>query len=578
MRFLTLTSSNIKRGSPFTRLKYLLNHWILLSVIGVVFAGPVQAVNREVASLNRTALTGMIDSNGYRGYWEKRRRHRLPDVIITSETYVVYRPAALSPDNVQTIEVFDVHRVQLIGNISSIDLARLQRIALTGTITSEEERQLASRFGLDGLISSENIGWVSNKSGTNIELAFLRQGEDSIILFPGDMAQEDSTIILIEPEYPVLADEPTFWSKTRTLFQMIDPSLTSYVRLDDIDEENVGSTTSTLIVVQPRFRLALEQSRWSLVSHYNLESGEYISGDFEDFLNHELRVDWDYQSSQKNQIDLATVYRNWQNKRVDQAVEDFNSNLTNSFSHESLGFDFSWHHGSKKDRLSSELSFGAEKTDVESDIKDEFGYRVLQTRVAGTGFWRVRRKVTLLLDGLYQNYDYEDREDSEQFRLASGIDFWMLKRVAGRLLLGYQTKRYKTSHEKDQGIVWNADLTWRPRKTTTVNFQSARQLLETYVVDSTIQTGRFGVQQHAQVNLTQSWSPSWGSRFSATYLQRDFDRSREEEEAVQLILSANYKLSPRWTLRGDGAYTKQKAKIANDFNRWTLTFYADMRL
>ena len=138
-----------------------------------------------------------------------------------------------------------------------------------------------------------------------------------------------------------IADGNQFYARGKTLIQMIEPSLTTYVRFDEIDEDQETTRDATLIALQPRFRLALQQSNWHLVSQYSLEFGEYVSGDFENFLDHEFRSDWGYRLSRENQFNIGMVYRKWQNRWVDQAIEDFNSGLTDPFSHESLAFDFS---------------------------------------------------------------------------------------------------------------------------------------------------------------------------------------------------------------------------------------------
>jgi hypothetical protein len=565
---------------------------IVAIVVSLVFMNAAQAITTKDKSLERAILNGMIDSSGDKAYWENRKRVSLPNVIITSETYLLYghdesSTSAAAPTGPNVLDIVDVHRIQLVGSITSTDLERLNRIALTGTITSHEEWEIVNRYGLNGIISNENPQHFDTLAvgGENIELASLRSGGDDVVLFPGDSAPEATAELLAilsdtttDNEYPTIADGNLLRARARAMIQMIAPTLTTYLRYDEIDEDSEKTRDTTLIVVQPRFRLALQQSNWSLVSHYLVESGKYISGDFENFLNHELSSNWEYSSSRKNQFNIEMMYRKWQNRRVDEAITDFNSGLVDSFSHDSLGFDFSWEHGTKKDRLRSVISANTTKTLVKSDEKGEFGYDVVQNRLAGTGFWRIRRKVTLLLDGLYQHYDYKDREDSDQFRLSAGADFWMLKRVTGRLQIGYQYKRFEDTGDEDSGLVWNADVTWRPKKTTTLSFNSARQLVETYFRSNTVQPTRFGVQQHAEVALAQRWSQAWDSNFSVTYLERDFQKSMEHEESLQLIFGTNYKITPRITLRGDGAYTTQQAKIANDYDRWTLTFYANMRL
>ncbi|MCZ6500901.1 MAG: outer membrane beta-barrel protein, partial [Gammaproteobacteria bacterium] len=550
----------------------------VFDVYRIELAGNISSA--QYRELERIALTGIISN--YDEY-EVARRYVLAGSITNSELIERLQRIALA-GTISSYEEYELaRRFGLTGRITNSDLVeRLERIALAGTISSYDQFELARRYGLDGTITNlyqelvERYGLTGIISNTDdsIELAYLRR-EDAPPqkILPGFPELIDEVVLP-----PVVRDGSLFWSRSRDLFAIIEPTLTTFIRRDEIDRDGTAKEGSTLVVVRPYLRLALQQPRWSLTSHYELESATYLSGDDDGFINHEVAADWGFRPSRENQINVGAVYRNWHDRRTSQAIEDFNAGLLGSFDYDSLGFDFGFRHGTNQDRKHYEVSARTQRTRVDSEADGGSGYDLIENNVKATGYWRVRRRITLLLDGGYKNFDYEDRDDSRQFRVSTGVEFLMPRRIKGSVLAGYENKRHADLGLDSGALVWNADLSWRPWRKTMLEFRAAGELLEVFARAGTILAGEFAIQQSGRLSWSQQWNSAWDSKLSLSYLERDFEGVRREEEAMQLIFGASYRATPRLTLRGDGVYTNQRAFGAPDFDRWTVTLRADMGL
>ena len=538
----------------------------------------------------------------------------MPGIVITSETYLRFDFTGQVSSNgqpnleeVALVEVIDVYRIELAGNISSAKYRELERIALAGIISNYHQDAVARRFVIDGtitnayqdLVNRYGLTGIISNTDDRIELAYQdlvnRYGLTGIISNTDDRIelaylrrevtppQEVPFPALPGPidevqDAPVIREGSFFWRGSKDLFAIIEPSLTTFLRRDEIDRDGTGKEGSTLVVVRPYFRLALQQPRWSLNGHYELESGRYLSGNDNDFLNHEVIADWGFRASRANQINVGTVYRSWHDRRTRQAIRDFNAGLVDSFDYNSLGFNFRFRHGGKQDRQRYEISAQTERTRVDGEANDEFSYDVVENKIKATGYWRVRRRVTLLLDGEYKHFDYQSRDNSRGTQISTGVEFFMPRRIKGSVQVGYADKRHEDLHLYSSNLVWNADLSWRPWRRTTLEFKTAKELLEVFARAGTILAGEFGIQQYGRISWSQHWNSTWDSKLSLTYQERDFEGTRREDEATQLIFRTSYRATPRLTLRGDGVYTNRRTLGGADFDRWTVTLRADMGL
>jgi hypothetical protein len=536
--------------------------------------------------LGRIALSGYVDSNGERGFWEERTRVPVDGIVVTTDTYVRMKlhGGAGSVQQAQVMDVYEVHRVHLSGSISSEAYAAITRIALNGEINSINDHQrvrrvpfkgsvvsdigaVALRYGLDGVISN-----VSDE----VELAYLRRTDPTRvppiqvpdIPIVGDIAGD------VEPA--VVRDDNVLWSRSKGLLGLIETSIRSYVRTDSINRSGFEQEDYSLLVVEPLFQVMLEQAKWKLDGHYKGESGEYITGDDDSYVNHELAFDFTRRVATNDQIGIGSRYRNWHDKRTRQAIEDFNSGLVGSFDNDAIGLDVTWEHGRKSDRLRFMMSVETEQESVDSEADDVFGYDLRHDTVEATAYFRVQRRSTVFLRSELQNFDYKDRDDSKQYRLSPGWEYTPNRRIALNAEAGYERKVYENS--RFGGLIWDADISWRPRRNTTLEFRTAREFLEVFARNGTVRPGEFGLQEYQRFNVRQKWNPKWASDFSVTYQRRDFEGSEIEEEASQFEFSTSFKMTPRVTLNGDGAYTKQRTVGSTDYDRWTLTLRADVKL
>ena len=536
----TLCNSRRRHLRHYSIYKFLILALVLLNTFAVRANSPLQG--------DRYLLAGLIDSTGERGLWEYRLRVPMPGIKITSETFV--RVALVDSANsggtseLQIVEVFDVVRVQLTGGISSEYFQNLQRVALSGRLSSEDknllrryalagnvsnvERELARRFGLDGVISSEN---------NELELAYLRREEDQ---------PQDIVDTLEIPESPVVIDDRSAWKRSRALLKRMESSVRAYVRSDRINRNDTGQNDSLLFVVRPYVSLALQQSRWSLTSHYEIETGEYIGGNSDRFVNHEVSSNFGWNASKDNGINVAAVYRNWHNRRTQQAIEDFNAGLVGDFDYDSLGVNVAWRHGSMRDRISYVVSAGQENTDIAG--QESFGYSLNSHRIAATGLWRIQKRTTFLFETQYRDFDYEDTSGSREYLISSGIEIVNRRRLAARVVGGYHRKQHEVGGA-DAGLFgWNIDLTWRPLKQTTLGFQSVREFLEVYAKESDSRKDGFGIQQSATVNWQQGWTSKILSDLSFAFQHRDFRGFDRNEAAFQVLLGTRFLITPSLTI------------------------------
>jgi len=554
----------------------------ILSIV-LLTALSIAGAHANTQTTGRYQLSGYIDSSGERGFWEPRTRIFIPGIVISSETYVrVFVAGTISSngeaefDQADVVEVFDVVSVHVAGGTEALPFEELRRVALTGSLSSRDknllrryaldgsvsnvDQVLAQRFALDGVISSEQ---------DVLELAFVRRTDVP------ELSPEADIIGDVDPQ-PQSEADGGLWQGGRTLFSRVDRQLRTYLRSDSINKKGTRSD-SLVLVANPYFSLDLQQPRWSLRNQYALESGKYVNGNNDSFLNHELDSAFNWRMDKGDQLTVGVVYRDWNNRRTRQIIEDFNAGLVGSFSHKSLGVNGTWNHGIRQNRLSYVVKAGTENTRVASDEED-FGYNLDNRRFSATGYWRVKRRMTVLFDSRYQTFDYADRNDGSQYFLAPGIEIANRRRIAARVVAGYQSKETDNALHKFGGFFWNIDLTWRPKKQTTLAFQSARELLDVSARSAEISDGEFGVQDYAKVQWQQDWTQKVSSDMAFTYQQRDFQGVSRNGDAYQVLIGTKYKLSPGLTIRGDGTYTNQQAEGASAYDRWTLTLSADMKL
>ena len=560
-------------------LNYGLRSFRNLPLVILLTALSVAGAYANTQTAGRYQLSGYVDSSGERGFWEPRTRVSIPGIVITSETYVrVSVAGTISSDgeaelnHADVVEVFDVVSVQVAGVSQALPFEELRRVALTGNLSSRD-KNLLRRYALDGSVSNvdhalaqrfELDGVISSEQDV-LELAFVRRT---------DVPESSSDVDTIgDVDVHPQSETGGFIQRARTILSRGDRHLRTYLRSDNIDQGGVRRD-SLLFVANPSFSLDLQQPRWSLRSRYELESGRYVDNSNDDYLNHELDSAFDFQINKDDQLTVGVVYRDWHNRRTEQIIEDFNAGLVGSFGQQSLGLQGAWHHGTQQNRLRYEVKAETENTRVSGDE----GYEQDNRKFSATGYWRVKRRMTVLFDSRYQTFDYADRDGGSQYFLAPGVEIASRRRLAARAIAGYQSKKADNVVHNLGGFFWNIDLTWRPKKQTTLAFQSARELLDVSARDAEIRDGEFGVQEYAKLQWQQDWTQRVSSDMAFTYQQKDFEGVSRNGDTYQLHIGTKYKLSPGLTISGDGTYTSQQTQGASAFDRWTLTLSADMKL
>jgi hypothetical protein len=548
------------------------------------------------AFADRYRIDGFVDSTGTSRDWGARPRFSIPGVVVTSETYVkvaydgrVLDDGSAVLDDAIVLDAFDVVRVQLTGDISNVYIRDRQRIVLEGTFTSEDrnllrryalsgtvanvEEAVATRFGLDGVIS--------NVSG-EIQLASIRRTDPAPrkTPLPMDIAETIEPEPASEPE-GVPGTQTAAGSTTglleggKALLGMVETALTVYMRSDHLNRASGNDSDSLLLVTSTRSDLNLEQSRWTLNNYLALDFGQYVGGEQGRIINRELGTNWTWRVAKADQLSIGgALGKADERAQKDEIIEDFNSATLGAFEQNAFNTYATWQHGRTQDRYRYDVSAAMDSTRGASRDDDALEYGLDQYSVSGTGYWRVKRRVTVLFDTSFRRFSYASgHPDSTEFSLQPGFELITSRRLTARALVGYTSRQSDQGKEGLEDISWSVDMDWKPTRPTTLGLELAREMRDAIQGNGTGSVGEFGIQQYGRVNWQQRWSQRLTSDVSFAYRQLEFS-GMDDDQTMQVKLGARYRLSPDLTIRSDGSFTNQR----DDFNRWTLTFSADMKL
>lgn len=528
-----------------------------------------------------------------------------PHMLVTSETYVEVSLSEdangrVDPNAPANVEVIDVHRVQVAGDLSPASAARLERIAMQGVIRSydrQTQRVIASighvnsvSTNAPGLVDAYGLGEQGTRvtrfplegSITNRDLierfgltGIVSATDDSVQLASVRGSREDSTES--DPDASTSgggANQSVFWASAGDLLNRVNANVSTYVRYDSLDSAVSEDVSTVVVVAQPGVSLKFDQSRWSLSADYKLVVGQYFDSRDDDFYNHSLKTNYVRKVNRANRFTLGAQYTKFEDQQSTSVVEDFNAVESGRVESENVALNTGWQYSRNGDKQRYNWTASVADATAESAINAS-GFERRSYRTGLKASYRVRRRLTLLVDGSYQIFDYEGRDDSDQYQLGSGVEFWLSRRLTARLQAGYQVNEYPDVDDDTSGVVWQGDVTWRPARRTTLNFKGAREFLESFERNNEVVAGESTIQQYGQLSWQQRWMPNWQSRVSMTFQEVDYPGNTDDEDNYQLSMGTSYRPNPRLTLGGDGVYTMQLTDGSKEFDRWTLTFRAD---
>ena len=391
---------------------------------------------------------------------------------------------------------------------------------------------------------------------------------------PESSVAESAPMVVREQESPVIDDIGPVVDDRRSLFSLVRPELSGYVRSSDIEFEDGEQRTALVSLLRSSFSLDLDQPDWKLDSRYNIEYGNYLDGSREDFIGHDIRAEYRRQLSTKNALTIAGSFVDSKDQRPDdEIVEDFNSQVGRStrFLQYTTGIGFV--RGSERDQIRhivryafDALDFSIEGAeDVSGATRSSVGYELR---------YRANRRLTWFLDTSFVHARFENEPDNEEWQVLPGFRLLRSRRLTADVRGGL-SRFQREGREPDYGAAWQLETTWRPARRATLLFKTGREFLEQPNADLIAETD-FVEQTFTQGQWQQRWAPQWSSDLRLTWQQREI-QPLIEDTYLEVLVGGIYTPTPRLTLRGDGVYTNRKSVNNFDYDRWTLTVNANLK-
>jgi hypothetical protein len=332
----------------------------------------------------------------------------------------------------------------------------------------------------------------------------------------------------------------------------LEPALGSELRYDDNIFRSAASVESSwIMILAPRLLARFEPRKHRFDLAYRGEYGWYFDSSPDNYVDHRFGAGAYLDLTARSNLDFIGSYDDAHENRGTGQTEGFLPALNippdpDRFQLAKFRGRFSY--GSR--RAKGRLVFEAGYRDL------EFTNHQQRTRFANrdgiygdtTFFYRVRPKVSLLLDAKVTEFNYQyDRPlqsslDSTELLFRLGATWDTTAKTTGIVKMGYVQKDFDSGDRIDASDVsWEVDISWSPRTYSHLEFQTARY------PDETTGGGSFVVNTQASVMWRHEWADRIQSRVSARYLDQEFLDSfnNRQQQTDEYSFVLNYQMR-RW--------------------------------
>lgn len=369
-------------------------------------------------------------------------------------------------------------------------------------------------------------------------------------------------------------------------------TMVRYDSIDGINQPTPGENPDTprrrnystvLATVNPTFEYNTANRKWAVNATYDYERGRYYNDRDSEINDHILNAKWSMKLDRGNEIEVSTLIEDTDDRNNIDPIEDFDSAL------ESAGLDYRrylvnllYRNGTLRDRSRYDLYVFDERSALKADDLFDNGYDLDRVGFGGMYAWQLRRQLSLVAEGRYQDFDYaRDFRDNHQFRALVGTDLIFGRRLHANLRIGYEEKSFTNSSLPNDSLrepVWEGMMQWALRRSTSVKLETGREIFDLANVSDPFQVGRFNVQDWVRTAWNERWNEKFSTQASYTYRDTDFKNRDNGEIAEQFVLTAVYELSNRFKVAFDSAYTIESTDLGADVDRRTFTLRSDYLL
>ncbi len=312
-----------------------------------------------------------------------------------------------------------------------------------------------------------------------------------------------------------------------------------------------------------------------------LELGKYFDIASEDYTDHHLDGEWERNLARRKKFKVQGRYVKSHQRRYLARTDNFRDALFgNASDFKDIQIGFGYANGNRLDRSRMELrgysqsvrldDSGAARLRSDRDILGiTYGY-----------FWHLRRRIAIFAEGRYKSFDYKEQlRDSNQTRIVIGSEIRLRKRISGVIRFGYETKDYDqldgiSSRADYKDSVWDVSLTWRPGPNTSIEIESAKDLIEVEQNGIAL-SGIYAIRKNLEIDWKQAWTSRLSTFATFRFYLDDVQGTEREDELRWFHVGATYKAMRKLNISIDAAHESRKFRTWPNADRSMITLKAE---
>ncbi|GDY26969.1 MULTISPECIES: outer membrane beta-barrel protein [unclassified Agarivorans] len=314
----------------------------------------------------------------------------------------------------------------------------------------------------------------------------------------------------------------------------------------NLTNSNKDQISSWGTIVSPAIAAISEQDKSAYYAAYRLVWGEYFDSSEDNFVDHHLRLNGQWDFSARHRADLRYDFR----RNHEQRGEGISSGLGNAID-EPVQYNLHWLHGLygygvKSATAQLEFEANARRLDYQN-FRETTQYRD-RNLLDGSArfFYRVSSATRLLAELKAAQSDYKTTEantanrDFNDLLAYAGGDWAVTGKTKGRVKVGWQQRQFKEGEREDfSDLSWSIAADWSPRSYSTFSLEGGRQAKapeqDGDVIDNT--------------NINLDWEHYWQERlatyFTVAYDNNDYVGITRQDKIYEGRIGVSYQFR-RW--------------------------------
>lgn len=353
------------------------------------------------------------------------------------------------------------------------------------------------------------------------------------------------------------------------------PSVELNVHHDDnLLSAATGEVDTFVSILSPQLSYQIESNKSLILMEYVLDVGEHYSSHNDDYTDHNLRAEYEYQPTSRIFTALRGQYVDTRDPRGTGASEGGLTSATDPDEYNTLAILGEAGYGSEEAKGRVEFDIGFMGKDYTNNRATTFVRDRDEFHGSARAFYRFMTRTNFVLEGRARNFNYEQDAtgtaglDSTTMKYLAGVTWDATYKTTGFAKIGVIDKDFDSSaRADDDALLWEVGVEWQPRTYSTFTLSTQRDFTETNG------TGDFVEESSVNVGWQHAWRERLSSSVNFTFAMDDYTTTREDDR-INASATVNYELR-RWLNLGAGYTYDERDSNTNAFdydrNKFELT-------